>query len=53
MGEGESETTSDARIAEIRAKLERGEEVTPEEQAVLQSEGLDLPAQEGTGPPAV
>lgn len=41
----------EARIADIRAKLERGEEPTPEDKEFLRSEGIDSTPSEGAGPP--
>jgi hypothetical protein len=52
-GVEETDEAREARIEAIRAKLERGEEASPEEKAFLRSEGIDLPGEEGTAPPAV
>ena len=52
MGEDQDQSR-EARIEAIRAKIERGEEPTPEEKDYALSEGVDLPAEEGTAPPAV
>ena len=52
MGAEEQNTPVGERLDEVRAKLERGEELTPEEQEFLRGEGLELPG-EGPGPPAV
>jgi hypothetical protein len=43
----------DKRVEDIRAKIERGEEPTPEEKDYLRSEGVELPAEDGTAPPPV
>ena len=52
MGE-EQDQSREARVEAIRAKIERGEEPTPEERAYALSEGMELPVDEGTAPPAV
>ena len=53
MGGEEQTESRDARVEEIRAKIERGEEPTPEERDYLLSQGIQLPIEEGTAPPAV
>ncbi len=53
MGAEEQDAGREARIQEIRAKIERGEEPTPEEKDYARSEGVELPTEEGTAPPAV
>ena len=53
MSEEQPDQTRDARIEQIRAKIERGEEPSPEEKEYLRSEGVDLPSDEGAAPPAV
>jgi hypothetical protein len=53
VGGDEHTESRDARVEEIRSKIERGEEPTPEEKEYLRSEGVELPAGEGTAPPAV
>lgn len=52
MGAEEQNTPAGEQLEQVRAKLERGEELTPEEQEFLRGEGLELP-QDGPGPPAV
>ncbi len=51
MSGQEQDPTRDARIDEIRSKLERGDEPTDEERAYALSEGIELPTDEGGGPP--
>ena len=53
MGAEEQGESRDVRIDEIRAKIERGEEPSPEEKDYVRSEGVELPAEEGTAPPAM
>lgn len=53
MGGDEQNASRDARIEEIRGKIERGEEPSQEERDYLLSEGVELPTEEGTAPPAM
>ncbi len=53
MGAEEQDAGREARIEEIRAKIERGEEPSPEDRAYALSEGLEIPGEEGAAPPAV
>ena len=53
MGGEEQTESRDARVEAIKSKIERGEEPTPEEKDYLRSEGVELPSDEGTAPPAV
>ena len=53
MGADEQNPSRDARIEEIRGKIERGEEPSEEERDAMLSEGVELPTEEGTAPPAI
>jgi hypothetical protein len=53
MGDEEQNEAREERVEQIRAKIERGEEPTEEEKDYLRSEGVELPTEEGTAPPAV
>ena len=53
MGDEEQNTARDERVEQIRERIERGEEPSPEEKDFLRSAGIELPPGEGTAPPAV
>jgi hypothetical protein len=53
VGADEQNASRDARIEEIRGKIERGEEPSPEERDYMLSEGIEMPTEEGTAPPAM
>lgn len=52
MDTDEQKQASETQIAQIRAKIERGEELSEEEEEFVRSEGVELPG-ESTSPPAV